>query len=47
MEEMLSLSKTFSLVYFFIIYCCILFWVFRKKNRKRLEEHRHIPLAED
>lgn len=47
MEELLITTKSVALVYFFLLYCLILFWVLRKKNRTRLEEHRFIPFADD
>ncbi|HHL39227.1 MAG TPA: cbb3-type cytochrome c oxidase subunit 3 [Deltaproteobacteria bacterium] len=47
MEEIVIMSKSAATVYFFLVYCAILFWVLRGKNRKRLEEHRHIPFRED
>ncbi|MBI5642495.1 MAG: cbb3-type cytochrome c oxidase subunit 3 [Deltaproteobacteria bacterium] len=47
MEEYVIYSKSFLLVYFFIIYCAILFWALRKKNKKRLEGLKDIPFLED
>lgn len=41
------ISKQFALIYFFIIFCGILFWAFRGKNKDRFEEGRHMPLKED
>ena len=47
MEELLVTTKSAVLVYFFLIYCVVLFWVLRRKNRDRLESHRYIPFRED
>ena len=47
MEKLLILTKASSLVYFFLIYCGVLYWVFRKKNKSRFEDYAKIPLKED
>ena len=47
MEKLLILTKASTLVYFFLIYCGVLYWVFRKKNKKKFEDYGNIPLKED
>ncbi|MCK4846664.1 MAG: cbb3-type cytochrome c oxidase subunit 3 [Deltaproteobacteria bacterium] len=47
MEDLLIFTKAGALVYFFLIYCAILFWVFRGKNKTKFEEYAKIPLKED
>ena len=47
MEKLLIWTKASTLVYFFLIYCGVLFWVFRGKNKKKFEEYGNIPLEED
>ncbi|HLB05807.1 MAG TPA: cbb3-type cytochrome c oxidase subunit 3 [Thermodesulfobacteriota bacterium] len=47
MEELLILTKSFTTVYFFLIFCGILFWTLRGKNKEKLEGHKNIPFQED
>lgn len=47
MEELLILTKSFTTVYFFLIFCGILFWTLRGKNKEKLESYREIPFIED
>lgn len=47
MDELLIITKSFATVYFFLIFCGILFWTLRGKNREKLEGYRDIPFKED
>ena len=47
MDELLIITKSFTTVYFFLIFCGILFWTLRKKNKEKLESYRDIPFQED
>ncbi|MBI1911964.1 MAG: cbb3-type cytochrome c oxidase subunit 3 [Deltaproteobacteria bacterium] len=47
METYLEMTKPFILIVFFIFYCAVFFWAYRRKNRERLEEHKNIPFLED
>lgn len=47
MDELLIITKSFTTVYFFLIFCGILFWTLRGKNREKLEGYRNIPFQED
>lgn len=47
MESFLTVSKTLILVSFFLFYCGVLVWMYRGKNRKKLERHKNIPFLED
>ncbi len=47
MEELLILTKSFTTVYFFLIFCGILFWTLRGKNKEKLEGYKNIPFQED
>lgn len=47
MEGFITLTKITALVVFFLFYCGVLFWAYRGKNKKRLEDYREIPFLED
>lgn len=47
MDELLIITKSFTTVYFFLIFCGILFWTLRKKNKEKLEAYKNIPFIED
>ncbi|MDO8445205.1 MAG: cbb3-type cytochrome c oxidase subunit 3 [Deltaproteobacteria bacterium] len=47
MDELLVITKSFTTVYFFLIFCGILFWTLRGKNKEKLEEYRNIPFQEE
>lgn len=47
MESFLTVSKTLVLVAFFLVYCGVLAYLYRGRNRKKIEEHRNIPFLED
>lgn len=47
MEEILILTKSFVTVYFFLIFCGILFWTLRGKNKEKLEGYKNIPFQEE
>ncbi len=47
MEELLILTKSLTTVYFFLIFCGILFWTLRGKNKEKLEGYKNIPFQED
>ncbi|MXN65893.1 CcoQ/FixQ family Cbb3-type cytochrome c oxidase assembly chaperone [Stappia sp. GBMRC 2046] len=44
---MASFAQTWGLVYFVIIFLCVLAYALWPKNRKRFDEAAHIPLRED
>jgi cbb3-type cytochrome oxidase subunit 3 len=47
MEGLLAYTKTFALVLFFSFYCGVIIWIYRPKNRGRIETMRNIPFNED
>lgn len=47
MEELLIITKSFTTVYFFVIFCGILYWTLRKKNKEKLESYKNIPFQEE
>ncbi len=47
MEQFLEMSKPLVLVVFFVFYCAVFFWAYRRKNRERHEAHKQIPFLED
>ena len=47
MDELLVITKSFTTVYFFLIFCGILFWTLRRKNKEKLEGYKNIPFQED
>lgn len=47
MEGLLVITKSFTTVYYFFIFCGILFWALRGKNKEKLEKYRNIPFLED
>lgn len=47
MDTLLVITKSFTTVYFFLIFCGILFWTLRGKNKKKLEGYKNIPFQED
>jgi len=47
MEDILLITKSFTTVYFFLIFCGIIFWTLRKKNKEKLERYKNIPFQED
>ncbi len=47
MNEILVYTKSGVLIYFVIIFAGIVWWTFSKKNKKKFEESRQIPLNED
>jgi len=46
-ETLLYITKSSVLVYFFLIFCGIIFWTFRTGNKERFERYRKIPFLED
>lgn len=47
MDELLVITKSFTTVYFFLIFCGILFWTLRGKNKEKLEGYKNIPFQEE
>lgn len=47
MDELLIITKSFTTVYFFLVFCGILYWTLRRKNREKLEGYRNIIFKED
>lgn len=41
-------TKPLALVIFFVVFCCIIFYVYGSRERgKRLESYKNIPLEDD
>lgn len=45
--ELLTVTKAGVLLVFFLFYCGVFYWTFRKKNQGKFEEYRRIPLSDD
>lgn len=40
-------AGTIGLIIFFVIFCGIVVWALRPKNKEHIESHKYIPLAEE
>lgn len=46
-DDVRALCGTLGLIFFMVVFASILWWAYRPKNKKEMEEHGNIPLNED
>ncbi len=44
MDFFVKYAPTIATIFFFLIFCYILFYALRKKNKKKFEDYSQIPL---